>query len=186
MIDISWVPGHHNIHGNDIADGLAKRGCSDVPMRPDYATTAFAGNICRRALQERWRGAWAQDANRPRRSDFRIANKLALSINPSKRFKELNRNLFSRVIQCRTGHAHIGSYYDYFNILEPKSCICDAALQTREHILSSCTHFANHRHILEDDSGTIRLSDVLASTEGIKRLARFIAESGAYNKPPTE
>ena len=34
LIDISWVPGHHNIHGNDIADGLAKRGCSDAIHSP--------------------------------------------------------------------------------------------------------------------------------------------------------
>ena len=155
-------------------------------MQPDYATAAFAGNICWRALQERWCGAWAQDTNCPHRSDFRIANKLAPSINPSKWFKELNRNLFSRVIQCHTSHAHIGSYYDYFNILEPKSCISDAALQTREHILLSCMHFANHRHILEDDSSTICLSDVLASTEGIKCLAKFIAESGATINHPHE
>ena len=36
------------------------------------------------------------------------------------------------------------------------------------------------------DGSTIHLSDVLASTEGIKHLAKFITESGACNKPPTE
>ena len=105
-------------------------------------------------------------------------------MNPSKCSKN-STTICSHELYNAT-HAHIGSYYDYFNIIEPKSCICDAALQTREHILSSCTHFVNHQHILEDDSGTIHLSDVLASTEGIKCLAKFITEAGAYNKPPTE
>jgi len=180
-LDILWVPGHRNIPGNDIADRLAKRGCSDAPARPGYTTAAFAGNICRRALRDRWHNAWEQDTNR---ADFSIANKLAPAINPPKRFKELDRKLFSRVLQCRTGHAHIGSYYDYFAIDEPRSCICGIAFQTREHILTSCTYYENLRHKLEDDSGTIRLSDVLASTKGIARLANFIAETGAYDKPP--
>ena len=126
-IIISWVPGRHNITGNDTADELAKKGSSDALICPGYVTAAYAGNICRRALRERWQHEWRQDTSHQRHSDFRIANKLAPTINPPKRFKEPDQKSFSRVIQCRTGHAHIGSYYDYFEIIEPKSCICGAA-----------------------------------------------------------
>ncbi len=185
-IVISWVPGHHNITGNDTADELAKKGSSDAPVRPGYTTAAYAGNICRRTLQERWQNEWKEDTIHHRRSDFSSANKIAPTTNPPKRFKEPDRKSFSRVIQCRTGHAHVGSYYDYFEIVEPKSCICGTAFQTRDHILTSCTYYDAHRHLLEDDSGTIRLSDVLATTKGINRLANFIKASGAYDKPPID
>jgi len=127
-IDISWVPGHHDIPGNDIADRLAKRGSMDVPIQPGFKSAAFAGNMNRRDLRDRWRRAWETAANR--RSDFHIANKLQPSINPSKRLRNLDHKVFSCVFQCRTGHAHIGSYYDYFEIQEPKSCSCRSALQT--------------------------------------------------------
>jgi len=185
-IDISWVPGHHDIPGNDIADRLAKRGSTDAPIRPGYKSAAFAGNINRRDLRDRWRRAWEADANTRRRSDFYIANKIQPSTNPSKRLHNLDRKTFSRVFQCRTGHAHIGSYYDYFEIQEPKSCACGATLQTRNHILLECTIHNEHRHILADANGTTCLSDILATAKGIERLARFITATGAYDKPPEQ
>jgi ribonuclease HI len=185
-IEISWVPGHHDIPGNDIADRLAKRGSTDIPLRPGYKTAAFAGNMSRRDLRDSWHRVWEADANRHRRSDFSIANKMPPSTNPSKRLRELDRKTFSRVFQCRTGHAHIGSYYKYFEIQEPKTCACGAMLQTRKHILLECTVHEEHHHILTDANGATRLEDILATAKGIERLARFITATGAYDKPPEE
>ena len=185
-IDITWVPGHHDVPGNELADRLAKRGSTDASMQPGYQSAAFARNTSRRDLRDRWRKAWEANSNHHGRSDFRIANQMQPSTTPLKRLLQLDRKTFSRVFQCRTGHAHIGSYYDYFEIQEPKSCACGATFQTRKHILLECTTHNEHRHILADDNGNIQLGDILGSVKGIERLARFITATGAYNKPPDQ
>jgi hypothetical protein len=181
---ISWVPGHHDIFGNDLADHLAKRGSRDAPVRRGFTSAAFSGNLARRGLGEKWRQIWEiEKALRPR-ADFHAANKIPPTIRPKKLFHELDRKTFSRIVQCRTGHAHIGSYYDYFDIDEPRSCGCGLDYQTRNHILTDCEQYEAHRHLLADKHGNIRLDDILGTAEGLERLANFISKTGAFDKPP--
>lgn len=163
---------------------LAKRGSARVPIRPGYHTAAFAGNLCRRALREEWIRIWEAEAETRRRSDFFEANQTPPSINPTKRFRQLSRKTFSRVFQCRTGHAHIGAYYDYFSIDAPHSCVCGANYQTRRHLLLECELHEPHRHLLDDEDGDRDLKQLLGFPSGIMRLADFIATTDAYDKPP--
>ncbi len=44
---------------------------------------------------------------------FGLANRLEPKLRPTQRFKETPREIFGRLIQCRTGHAHVGEYYDF-------------------------------------------------------------------------
>ena len=184
-VNLEWVPGHHNIAGNDTADTLAKRGSVDRPTRPEYTTAAYTGNACRHALQQRWRDNWRAEANRRHRSDFSIANNIPPSITPTERFRKLDRKGFSRVLQCRTGHAHIGSYYDYFEIPEPRLCNC-GSFETRNHILMVCDTHNEHRHILRDNKGNLDLIKTLATPKGILRLATFIKETRTFDKLPEQ
>lgn len=179
-INVKWVPGHHNISGNNIADKLAKKGSADEPSRPDFATAAFVLNTHRKRLREKWCEEWETDKNNRHHSDFRTANQTPPTINPSKHFCTLDRKTSSRVFQCRTGHAHIGSYYDYFEILEPRGC---GAFQTRNHILLRCNLYAEHRHLLRDDKGNLDIQKILGTPKGILRLAEFISATGAFSKP---
>ncbi|KAF8289135.1 hypothetical protein DL93DRAFT_2123290, partial [Clavulina sp. PMI_390] len=87
--------------------------------------------------------------------------------------------ILARVLQCRTGHAFIGSYYDYFNIPEPTLCPC-GAFQTRNHILPNCPRFDDFRPILKDKKGRIDLEDLLGTSKGCKRLIRFIKFTRAF------
>lgn len=183
-ISVEWVPGHHGIEGNDVADDLAKRGSAKVPIRADYSTAAFAGNLCKKALRESWTLAWRAESETRHRSDYSDANRIPPSIKPSKHFRSLSRKTFSRVLQCRTGHAHIGEYYDYFSIDAPHACACGANYQTRRHILLECEQHEQHRHLLEDKDGNVDIKDLIGSTSGIMRLANFIAAADAYDKPP--
>ncbi|KAF9519371.1 hypothetical protein BS47DRAFT_1280097, partial [Hydnum rufescens UP504] len=57
------------------------------------------------------------------------------------------RKTFSRLIQCRTGHAHIGSYYVKFVPDEDRRCQCGEPTQTRDHILYECPIFNDERHL---------------------------------------
>jgi hypothetical protein len=184
-VELTWVPGHNNIHGNETADNLAKRGASGQPIAPRHISAAFASNTYKRELRERWQGIWNARPISNNMFDFSIANTRAPTTQPSKHFRELKRKTFSRVIQCQTGHAHLGSYYQHMGIVEPVSCPCRARIQSRLHILLDCKSHTTHRHLLADKNNVISINSILGSTEGIQRLAAFIAASHAFEKPPT-
>ena len=103
------------------------------------------------------------------------------------------REVFGRVVQCRTGHSYIGEFRRSFLPLSPNptSCLCDGSeetTETRNHILCDCPRYALHRNILVKASRPLALSVILGSKKGIAALADFISKSGAfsregYNKP---
>lgn len=180
-VNIEWVPGHHGIEGNNTADTLAKRGSSDEPARAGYSSAAFVLNAHRKTLRSSWQHEWEAHPSRQRRSHFKIANHIPPTTNPTERFSSLSRKTFSRLIQCRTGHTHVGSYYDYFEILEPRLCEC-GAFQTRNHILLYCNLLEDHRYLLRDDNNTIELQKILGPPKGITRLATFLETTNAFDK----
>jgi hypothetical protein len=88
------------------------------------------------------------------------------------------------LIQCLTGHAHIGSYYDYMSIDEPTSCPCGEILQTRIHLILECPRFNNQRRLLRDKkTKRIDYETLLGTPRGIRRLAKFLEATNAYDKP---
>lgn len=46
-VTLEWVPGHHNIRGNDTADALAKQGTEEDPVFPGFTSAAFTMNTHR-------------------------------------------------------------------------------------------------------------------------------------------
>ena len=103
---------------------------------------------------------------------------------PRWRMHALDCWTFSRIIQCQTRHVHIGEYYQHFILSEDKNCWCQNMLQTREHVLFHCKTHKKHRYHL----GTGRkhsIEALLGPKRGIRRLARFIKASRAYDKEDT-
>ncbi len=177
---LTWCPGHFDIEGNERADHLAKSGSRMYHKNSDYKSLSYISSLHKREIGEEWTHRWT---NQPStlRSKFHIANRIPPSTKPTKRFITLDRRTFSRTLQCRTGHAHIGEYYRRFVPDKNQMCHCSDILQTRHHTLFECkTHF-RHRHIL--GTGRARNIEVLLGSEkGIKRLARFLKASRAYEK----
>ena len=96
-----------------------------------------------------------------------------------------NRELFGRVIQCRTGHAYTGDFRRSFLALapDPTTCPCDnETLETREHILRECTRLSHHRNILEKVSRTVSLPEILGTKEGISALSEFLKRTPAFTR----
>ena len=180
QLALTWCPGHFDIEGNERADYLAKSGSRSHQKIPDYKSLSYIGSLNKHEIGEEWVHRWA---NHPStlRSKFHIANRIPPSTKPTTRFIKLDRRTFSRTLQCRTGHAHIGEYYRRFVPSERQICHCSNTLQTRHHILFECkTHF-RHRHIL--DTGRARnIETLLGSERGIRRLAHFLKASRAYEK----
>ena len=134
-------------------------------------------------MLEAWKFRWTNAPNPPQ-SGFHHANKIPLSLQPTERFRKTDRKTFSRLVQCRTGHAHTGEYYRKFVPMESTECPCGTNLQTREHIVKSCRLFYRHRHILGTGQHA-QMGRLMGTIKGIRKLITFIKRSGAFDKPPT-
>ena len=97
----------------------------------------------------------------------------------------LDCKTFSHLIQCRTGHAHIGDYYQQFIPSETQNCACGATIQTRFHVLKECRRNSKHRHLLGQGRHS-QVGRLMGTIKGIWKLAVFIRRSKAMEKQPKE
>jgi len=186
-IAVSWCPSHCDIPGNERADLLAKEATSLNCQIPFGTTWSNAKRRTKAATKKIWVREWR---NTPKIGRFAIANRLEPSLNPTKHFQNLkeNREVFGRLVQCRTGHAYTGEFQQSFLPLspDPTTCPCDnESPETRNHIIRDCPRYNQHRKILKKASKHIALPVILGSVKGIKALAEFIHKSGAFSRAGT-
>ena len=156
-IEITWVPGHMGITGNDRADELAK---GATELEPATETTTIAK--LHRQLRERLKIDWISDwANKPMAGRYAIADRIPPSLSGSHAFRTLYRLTLGIVTQARTGHGHFGEYYLLHNIQEPSDCPCGAELQTRDHIIFECEIHETLWHIIDEGAPDHRLATIL-------------------------
>ena len=131
-LSISWCPSHTNIKGNEKADKLAKEATT---LARDGPISTSRSNALRRAklvTTRTWRKQWEKS---PKNGSFAIANRLQPSMNLTKRFLDNPREVFGRLIQCRTAHAYTGEYRRRFHLNDEHECPCGEQIQTRDHII---------------------------------------------------
>ncbi|KAF5331408.1 hypothetical protein D9611_011845 [Ephemerocybe angulata] len=157
-ISVKWCPGHSGIPGNERADRLAKR-ATDLSRTSPVGTTRT--NAIRRskitALKE-WTKEWKRN---PKEGWFAISDRIPPSLKPTKHARRLasRRELYGRVVQARTGHAYTGEFRRRFSFEPPHSCPCDdQTIETREHIITSCPRYEQHRFELRGVSPNLVLS----------------------------
>ncbi|KAK0491855.1 hypothetical protein EDD18DRAFT_1015918, partial [Armillaria luteobubalina] len=122
--------------------------------------------------------------NSPKTGFFAPSNRMAPSLKLTKHFRELHgkREVYGRLVQCRTGHCFAGEYYSRFVPQEDIQCPCIEHLQSQEHIIRDCPRYDGHREGLHKVSRDLYLPDILGTTEGIGALASFLEKSGAFTK----
>jgi hypothetical protein len=168
------------IPGNEEADHLAKLASSLALMNPHYHSSSFIGSSKWHTLTEWWKQHWAL-SSQEHNNAYQIANHLPPSLLPNPSMEMLDRKTFSRVIQCRTGHAHISEYYCQFVPDLLSECQCGHPLQLRTHILSECPLYCTHCHLLSQDHQA-QTCTLIGTQKGITHLASFLSKSGAYEK----
>ena len=125
------------IIGNEEADKLAKSASLQNPTNPNYKTQAYMGTLHKRELLEEWRFRWMNTLNPPQ-SGFHLANRIPLTLKTTERFNQTDCQTFSRLVQCQTGHVHIGEYYKKFILTKSTGCTCGTTVQTHKHVIKQC------------------------------------------------
>ncbi|KAF5377839.1 hypothetical protein D9615_006682 [Tricholomella constricta] len=176
-VHVEWCPGHTDVKGNERADEEAKEGA--ILWQPRFVTLTHAMRSSKAQVLKKWNEEWKRT---PPTGGFGIANQFPPAWKIKQHVKTTPREVFSRLTQCRTRHAFIGEYYSKFVPTEPTECPCGEAIQTREHIITTCPIYDDHRHILTEDYPELDLKDILGTKNGIEALAKFIKQSGAFTK----
>lgn len=156
---LQWIPSHCNIHGNEIADLLAKEG--STKEQGDKSTTyAEAKTIIKaKQLQQKWK------QEHP-------------NYNSADAFYLLTRREQVCVFRLRTGHNRLNHHmYNQLHIGQTEQCPCRTSSQTTEHLLQSCPlHEALRKRIWPNP--TTAAQKLYGSLEDLRSTAAFAAETG--------
>jgi len=139
-VEIAWIPGHKDTKGNDRADELAKAGAELASALPMVRSHTHVRRKATEKIQKEWVTEWE---NSPKTGRFAIANRISPSTKSTPHFRLLKdkREVFGRLVQCRTGNGYTGEYYSRMVPSENVDCPCGERLQTREHILRECPRY---------------------------------------------
>ena len=129
---LQWIPGHTDIHGNDKADTLAKKG-SQLPQ-PDRSTPInTAKTIIRQNYKEEWMNQWASGTTA--RQVYAHMN----CVKPKDNLNLLRRRDQTSIFRLRSGHLPLNNHLNRIHPEIPPNCLlCDYAYETVEHILFKC------------------------------------------------
>ena len=181
-VTINWCPAHQNIAGNEKADERAREATNLARTSPVGVTWSNAMRRARNAPLKLWLREWDK---RPMEGRYAISNRIRPSLKTTLRFRKLDdeREIFGRMVQCRSGHAYTGEFRQQFAPGEPTACPCNNdTLETREHIIIHCQRYERHRDILREAYQELSLPEIFGTPNGIDALCEFLRQSGAFSR----
>ena len=102
-VSIAWIPGHSGVHGNDVADYVAKSGSKSKIHGPEpFITVPYAScvNTVKDGSTGRWKSMWNKRKDCLRMKEFVGWTSSRLTI----RLFNLKRPQLNRVVQVLTGN----------------------------------------------------------------------------------
>lgn len=145
LVSIHWTPGHATIQGNEIADRLAKDAAheaSEMPLDSSVITIQDIKTSSKKSVLSKWQQRW--DISESGRCFYifnsTVAGKTYLDA-PS-------RDLFSLILQLRTGYCSLNDYRHKLNHTESPECEC-GDIETVQHFLLDCPLYDDQRQHLK-------------------------------------
>ena len=176
---VSWVPGHKDVHGNEVADALAKEG-SELPTT--HTKLATITHIKRRARRERKRLQeldW--DTNRPS-----YYGQWRIDASPKPPELQLPRPILHRLLAERSGHGDFVEYHERFGHDARPTCKCGEP-RTQGHFVKCRMVQPFLPEVPEKDerAGYTPLTYLLGPN-GYKDYQKLVEETSPYGPAPQD
>ncbi|XP_032668449.1 uncharacterized protein LOC116842825 [Odontomachus brunneus] len=146
-VTIIWIPGHRGLHGNEVADGLAKLGTLEDPVEQEMDIPfAVDKEYIKKSLEKEHLDSWKRGQGCRRA-------KLLMEKPSKSRARELltmNKKKLRLAINLLTGHMALRAHLYNLKMAEQKNCrLCGEEEEDNIHILCRCPLLA----IIDTDPG---------------------------------
>jgi len=198
-LEINWISGHSEVHGNVKADDLASlaaQGQSSpavdlppilqkpLPFSADAEKWAY-----NREIKAMWTEQWRES---PRRAQMELIDKSFPFTSFRNILHSLSRAQSSLLIQLRSGHIPLNAHLFRLNCADmDKRQACytrwgaTAPRETVTHFLFDCPAYQNERHYLDITLGRRNrdLSYIMSRKDTVQDLLRYIGRTKRLRKP---
>lgn len=156
-VKIFWCPGRQGIEGNELADGLARKGIDKILQPRDRFTSySYLAEGIRRNILLAWRSDWTKQVLREEegRKAIGLGNYYRISARksvPNFKTKATNLTNFSRgtqssYFQAKTGIGNTLAYLHKIGKVNSDLCnFCQKKKQTMQHLLLHCSFLTKQR-----------------------------------------
>ena len=144
-IHLRWVKAHVGIHGNEVADSLAKKGSSlgEGPTNEILTPQVKQKSGINDYFHKKWSKAWkSYEEARQTKIWFPIPNSKKSSL-----LLRLDRKNLSRLVQFLTGHNKLKRHKNIQNgVTDPHSCrLCLEEEESSFHVIAECPAMQTYR-----------------------------------------
>ncbi len=151
FITLHWIKAHAGHPGNERADEIAKMGAQDRSLlgtdRPNVPSSMIKRSL-KGKFTKKWNDLWQA------RIDCRQTKQWFPTVNPHKSFKllQLDRTLFSHMVQLITGHNFLKRHESLVNDGDDDECrLCLEDQETSYHVFAECPALAGIRRTVLGD-----------------------------------
>lgn len=178
-IILSWIPGHSNIAGNNIADQISR----DASKKSANHEQSSYGWI-RMQIIKKWRENWLniqQNHNtKPSGKVSTYTKQYGITTNTKIQIpRGTKRAICSALYQLKLGHGYNKAYLHKMGRISNDKCKCGKR-ETVDHLLLSCKIFKTERAELKRELNGNNLNTrlLLNTRRGITKIIEFIHKTG--------
>ena len=179
-VSIAWIPAHPGVHGNKVADYLAKSGSkSKLHGLEPFITAPYAS--CVSAVKDwstdTWKSMWnkPKDCLRMKESAGWTSSRLTI------RLLNLKSPQLNRLVQVLTGHCNLQRHKKTTSRAEPSLCPkCSLEDETPNHHAGNCKLYQDIR-VKYFGITTITVHDVVTKSN-INKLVTYLKGAGRLSE----
>jgi len=142
QIRISWLKVHTGVHGNELADKVAKESAQSTATHYGYTRKPkrYRCHIAAEEAKPKWQADWTASNKAAATKQYfpSVQNRLGIKL-----------TLNAKLAAVLTGHGKTRAYLNRFNIRDDARCTCGHNDQTMDHLLFHCEKTSTQREILK-------------------------------------